>query len=164
VNELGIPADYASRRGLPLQAEARELVSIGTGPDGRDIRLSPPAAAAWARMRADAFAAGIGLLAISGFRSIERQAEIIRDKLAAGEAIDDILRVVAAPGHSEHHTGAALDIGVPGEPPLTEEFERTPAFPWLQAHACRYGFRLSYPRGNARGIAYEPWHWRFEAS
>lgn len=163
MNVLGIPADYAERRGMPLQAEARELVSIGPGPDGRDIRLSPPAAAAWARMRADASAAGIDLVAISGFRSAERQAEIIRGKLAAGGSIDEILRVVAAPGHSEHHTGAALDIGVPGEPPLTEEFERAAAFTWLQEHAHMHGFRISYPRGNAHGIAYEPWHWRFGA-
>ncbi|HZX89661.1 MAG TPA: D-alanyl-D-alanine carboxypeptidase family protein, partial [Rudaea sp.] len=22
-----------------------------------------------------------------------------------------------------------------------------------------YNFHLSFPRGNAHGIAYEPWHW-----
>ena len=159
MSELGIPADYGAGRGMTLLAEAHELVSIGASPDGRDIRLSPPAAAAWARMRDDADAAGIKLVAISGFRSIERQAEIIRGKLAAGEAIGGILRTIAAPGYSEHHTGRAIDVGVPGEPPLTEAFERTLAFPWLQANAARYGFHLSYPRGNAHGMAYEPWHW-----
>jgi D-alanyl-D-alanine carboxypeptidase len=159
VSDLGIPADYGTRRGLALLAEAPELVSIGASPDGRDIRLSPPAAAAWARMRVAAAAAGIRLVAISGFRSVERQAQIIRGKLAAGEAIDAILRTIAAPGYSEHHTGRAIDVGVPGEPPLTEDFERTPAFPWLQANAGRYGFHLSFPRGNAHGMAYEPWHW-----
>jgi D-alanyl-D-alanine carboxypeptidase len=144
---------------MPLLGEAPELVSIGASPEGREIRLSPPAAAAWARMRDAAGDAGIRLVAISGFRTIERQAEIIRGKLAAGDTIDAVLRTVAAPGYSEHHTGRAIDVGVPGEPPLTEDFERTPAFPWLQAHAGRYGFRLSYPRGNAHGMAYEPWHW-----
>jgi D-alanyl-D-alanine carboxypeptidase len=29
----------------------------------------------------------------------------------------------------------------------------------LQRHAATYGFRMSYPRGNAHGISYEPWHW-----
>jgi len=141
------------------QAEAPELVCVGVNPDGRDIRLSPQAAAGWARMRDDAAASGITLVAISGFRSAERQAEIIRGKLSAGATIGAILGTMAAPGYSEHHTGCAIDIGVPDVPPLTEEFERTPAFRWLQANAGRYGFRLSYPRGNPHGIAYEPWHW-----
>ncbi len=143
------------------QPEAAHLVSVGARPDGRDIKLSSGAAAAWARMRADAAASGIELAAISGFRSIERQGEIIRGKLAAGEEIGAVLRVVAAPGYSEHHTGDAIDIGVPGETPLTEDFERTPAFEWLKAHAMIYGFHLSFPRDNPHGIAYEPWHWRF---
>jgi len=163
VSGLGIPADYATRRDMRHQAEAPELVSIGANPDGRDVRLSPQAAAAWVRMRDAASASGIRLVAISGFRSAERQAEIIRGKLAGGATIDAILCTMAAPGYSEHHTGRAIDIGVPGEPPLTEEFERTPAFLWLQTHAALYGFGLSYPRGNANGIVYEPWHWCLQA-
>ncbi len=159
MNELGIPADYGAMRGLPPRAEATGLVSIGANADGREILLSPPAAAAWDLMRDAATASGIALLPISGFRSIGRQEEIIRSKLAVGESIDAILETVAAPGHSEHHTGRAIDIGVPDAPPLTEDFARTPAFHWLQAHARQYGFVLSYPRGNAHGIAYEPWHW-----
>jgi zinc D-Ala-D-Ala carboxypeptidase len=158
---LGIPSDYGSRRGLTIHAEADELVSIGENPDGRDVRLSPAAAEAWARMKEAAFEVGVTLVAISGFRSIERQTEIIRDKLAAGMAIDDILLTVAAPGYSEHHTGRAIDIGAPGEPPLAESFAETPAFSWLEAHAPDYGFTLSFPRGNPHGIAYEPWHWCF---
>ena len=161
MSELGIPADYGTSRGLALQSEAAELESIGANPDGRDILLAPSAAAAWVRMRDAATASGVRLVAISGFRSVERQAEIIRGKLAAGETIDAILRTMAAPRYSEHHTGRAIDIGAPDVAPLTEDFERTPAFRWLQAHAGRHGFRLSYPRGNAHGIAYEPWHWCF---
>jgi D-alanyl-D-alanine carboxypeptidase len=156
---LGIPADYGASRGMPVQAEASGLVSIGVNPDGREILLSPPAAEAWAAMRDVAAASGIALVAISGFRSIERQAELIRAKLAAGESIDAILQTVAAPGYSEHHSGRAVDIGAPGEPQLTEDFELTPGFRWLRAHAHHHGFHLTYPRGNAYGIAYEPWHW-----
>jgi len=47
---------------------------------------------------------------VSGFRSVERQAQLIRGKLARGQRLDDILRSNAAPGYSEHHTGRALDI------------------------------------------------------
>jgi hypothetical protein len=43
---------------------------------------------------------------VSAFRSVERQAEIVRRKLAAGGRIEEILTVCAPPGFSEHHTGA----------------------------------------------------------
>jgi D-alanyl-D-alanine carboxypeptidase len=161
VSDLGIPADYGARRGLPLQPEATDLVDAGRSPEGRDIQLEPRAAEAWGRMRRAAAAAGITIAAFSGFRSIARQEEIIRRKLAAGECIEAILAVVAAPGYSEHHTGRAVDIGVPGERPLTEDFAATPAFVWLSTHAGTFGFTLSYPKGNPNGIAYEPWHWCF---
>jgi len=32
-------------------------------------------------------------------------------------------------------------------------------FAWLARHAHRFGFAMTYPRGNRLGIAYEPWHW-----
>jgi D-alanyl-D-alanine carboxypeptidase len=157
--DLGIPADYGKRRGLSPQTEATELVSIGASPEGREIQLEPGAAGAWARMTQAAAGDGITLAGYSGFRSVARQTEIVRRKLAAGETIEAILRVVAAPGYSEHHTGRAVDIGVPGAEPLTEDFEGTPEFRWLKANAGAFGFRMSFPRGNPFGIAYEPWHW-----
>jgi D-alanyl-D-alanine carboxypeptidase len=160
---LGIPADYGKSRGLPLQVQATELVSIGTRPEGGEIELTPAAADAWTRMRDTAAQTGVTLVAISGFRSIKRQEEIIREKLSAGQTIASILETVAAPGYSEHHTGRAIDIGLPGEEPLTEEFGGTTAYRWLEANAGRFGFVLSYPRGNPHGIAYEPWHWCFRA-
>lgn len=156
---LGIPLDYASVRGLPLRREAGQLVPIARFPSGRSIRLAPHAAAAWRRMDAAARAAGITLVPISGFRSIARQASLIRAKLRAGEPIGRILRVLAAPGCSEHHSGRALDLGRRGSPDLTTGFGRTREFRWLRRHAGRFGFRLSYPRHNPHGIAYEPWHW-----
>jgi D-alanyl-D-alanine carboxypeptidase len=157
--QLGISADYARRRGLRPQREATVLVSIGRNPDGRVLRLTPAAANAWRAMRGAAADDGIILVPISGFRSVRRQTKIIREKLAAGRAIDDVLRSVAAPGCSEHHTGRALDIGSPEELELDEHFARTPAFRWLQRHAAKFGFRLSFPKNNPHGIVYEPWHW-----
>ncbi|HUR57951.1 MAG TPA: M15 family metallopeptidase [Opitutaceae bacterium] len=135
------------------------MVDIGKNPDGRPVRLVPLAAAAWHHLLRAAGKDGITLVPISGFRSIERQAEIIREKLQAGRAIEDILRLVAAPGFSEHHTGRAIDIGSPEHIELDEEFAGTAAFRWLEQHAPRFGFKLSYPRDNPHGIGYEPWHW-----
>jgi D-alanyl-D-alanine carboxypeptidase len=157
--ELGIPADYAVTRGLPLQPEAAELVSIGADNQNRECRLAPGAAQAWRAMRDAALADGIKLLPVSGFRSVERQAELIRHKLARGDRLDDILRSNAAPGYSEHHTGRALDITDGVTPPLDEAFESTAAFAWLARHAERFCYHPSYPRNNAHGFVYEPWHW-----
>jgi D-alanyl-D-alanine carboxypeptidase len=157
--ELGVPADYALRRALPLQSEARELVSIGRDLFGRPQRLVPGAARAWRRMRRAARRDGIELFVVSAFRSVEYQAEVIRAKLAGGRSIEDVLSANAAPGFSEHHTGRALDLASAGCPPLEESFEMTAAYAWLDANAGRFGFRLSYPRDNPWGIVYEPWHW-----
>lgn len=156
---LGIPADYARCR-LPLQREAKRLVSIGrTADDGKILKLTPRAAAAWRRMLAAAAQDGVTLLPLSAYRSVSRQKNIIRQKLAAGERITGILRLIAAPGCSEHHTGRALDLASPDSPNLDEHFARTSAFRWLRINADRFGFHLSYPRNNPYGIGYEPWHW-----
>jgi len=156
---LGIPPDYAETRGLPRQREAHHLVVIARSEEGRRIRLTPAAAAAWRRMQRAAAAEGIALVPVSGFRSVARQTALIRQKLAAGAGIDAILRYLAAPGCSEHHTGRALDLDAPGHLGLDEHFARTRQFRWLRRHAASFGFRLSYPRRNPHGIGYEPWHW-----
>lgn len=160
--ELGIPADYAAAGGPPSFDEAQELIEVGPNLVGRMQRLTPEAARQWRAMVAAADQVGIQLLIVSGFRGVEYQAGLIRKKLEAGQAIEEILRVNAAPGFSEHHTGRAVDIATPGSRPLTEEFEGTDAFRWLTSRAIEFGFSLTYPRDNPWGIAYEPWHWSFK--
>ena len=129
---------------------------------GRPQRLIPPALQAWSKMKARAAESGITLHLISAFRSPEYQYGLLKRKLDAGQSIEQILEVNAAPGYSEHHTGKAIDVGTPGCAALVEEFELTPAFFWLREHAGQFGFWLSYPRNNLAGMAYEPWHWCFQ--
>lgn len=160
----GIPTDYAAQRGLALCEEAQELVSIGADSLGRDQRMTPKAATAWRRMQADAARAGVQLMVVSAYRSVEYQCALIQRKLDRGLKITDILKINAAPGYSEHHTGRAIDVTTPDSQPLEVAFETTPAYAWLVKHAGEYGFRLSYPRGNPHGINYEPWHWAFQES
>ncbi|MEJ8568412.1 M15 family metallopeptidase [Elongatibacter sediminis] len=157
--ELGIPSNYARRHRLRLQAESPRLESIGTDVFGREQRLTPPAATAWRAMVETAARAGTALQAVSAFRSVDYQAALLRRKLEHGQKMEQILRVSAAPGFSEHHTGNALDITTPGAEPLEESFEHTRAFAWLCQHAPAHGFRLSFPRENRHRLAYEPWHW-----
>ena len=156
---LGIPKDYGASRGLRLVREPLTLGCIGEDIHGRVQWLAPRAARAFARMRSAAAEGAIELQIVSAFRSAEYQFGILRRKLDRGQPIEDILRVSAAPGYSEHHSGRALDLTTPGYAALEEEFEHSPAFAWLATHAARFGFALSYPRGNHHGIAYEPWHW-----
>jgi D-alanyl-D-alanine carboxypeptidase len=160
---LGIPADYAFRRKMTAQEEAPEadLVTARILKDGRELRLFSCAAKGWEKMQSSALTEGHTLLLISAHRSVDHQTRILRTKLEAGQSLEAILRVNAAPGYSEHHTGRAVDIGTPGCPPLSEEFEQTAAFAWLCQHANHFGFHLSYPRDNPHGVIYEPWHWLY---
>lgn len=149
---------------MPSHPEAFVLVKIDTDLAGRELLLTPETADAWQRMHEQASRDGVQLLALSGFRSVKRQAEIVEKKLSEGIAFDEILQVNAYPGFSEHHTGRAIDIGSPSCPHLEEEFEQTREFEWLMQHAGDFAFQLSYPRGNPFGIIYEPWHWCWMSS
>ena len=160
--QLNISPATITHRGLREYAEVAELVLVEMGADGREHRLTPAAAAAWQALKAAALANGITLIIVSAFRSVQRQAEIIQAKLAAGQLIDDILRSVAPPGHSEHHTGCAVDIASPDHPTLDISFAQTAAFAWLTQQAGRFGFTLSFPEGNSAGYQFEPWHWCFQ--
>jgi len=146
---------------MPVFEEPESLVSVGPNIVGKEQRLTPETADAWREMVLAAENGGITLLLVSGFRGITYQAGLFKKKLAAGQTIDEILRVNAAPGYSQHHTGCAIDIATPDSRPLTLEFEGAPAFAWLTSNAARFGFFMSYDRDNPWGIDYEPWHWFF---
>lgn len=162
--ELGIPEEYLSNPQMPLCIEPQTLVNTELDYYDRPQRLEPDAFKAWCAMKAAAADAGVALHLISAFRDLEYQRKLIARKLDQGQSINDILRVNAAPGFSEHHTGRAIDIGTPGCDALVEEFENTTAFQWLSKQAEEFGFALSYPRGNPLGISYEPWHWCYKNS
>jgi D-alanyl-D-alanine carboxypeptidase len=160
-SELGISKSSIKARGLLEFEEATELELVERDEDGKEHLLVPTAAQAWRLLKAAALAEGASLFIVSAFRSIERQAELVRRKLAAGQTIDQILAVCAAPGFSEHHTGRAVDVSSPGAPLLEPEFDQTPAFAWLTKRANDFSFYLSFPAGNPQGYLYEPWHWCF---
>jgi len=159
---LGISSELITARGLIAFKEATTLESAEIGVDGRDHLLILTAAEAWRNLKATAHSDGIDLFIISAFRSIERQAEIVRRKLDAGMAIEDILTSCAPPGFSEHHTGCAVDLSTPGSHALEIEFDESAAYAWLNKYAFEFGYYLSYPIGNPWGYQYEPWHWCFK--
>lgn len=159
---LQISPDIFASRALPLCQEAEILALAEFASDGREHLLVPAAADAWRAMRAAARADGLELKIVSAFRGLDRQAEIVRKKLARGLSLDEILAVSAPPGFSEHHTGRAVDVGMDGAASLELEFGRTPAFRWLSENANSFSFFLSFPADNPYGYAFEPWHWCFK--
>mgnify|MGYP003541973401 FL=1 len=122
------------------------------------------ARAALDQMAADAKALGFDLVAFSGFRSYEYQTTLYNNYVNRDgkEAAD---RYSARPGHSEHQTGLAFDVGEKSREDLwlTAEFGETPAGKWLADNAYKYGFILRYPEGkeDVTGFMYEAWHFRY---
>ena len=133
------------------------------------------AAKALEAMLADAESAGNKLYLVSAYRSISRQKALFERKtnfykekgLAQNEAEAEAAKWVARPGTSEHNLGLAADIvsadWYKTHSDLTQDFDQTPAFAWLRAHAADYGFILRYPKGkeSITGVFYEPWHYRY---
>ena len=125
---------------------------------------SKEARTAFEQMATDAKALGFDFVAFSGFRSYEYQTTLYNNYVNRDgkEAAD---RYSARPGHSEHQTGLAFDIGENSQQDLwlTAEFGETPAGKWLADNAYRYGFILRYPEGKEEitGFMYESWHFRY---
>lgn len=147
------------------ESSRHRLVKVGDY-YGRSESLDQEAASAFKKMQADAGSQGVKLTIISGFRSISSQEGLFQNQIKRKGGIQAAARYSAPPGHSEHHTGYALDIGDGSNPgnDLKVAFESTPAYQWLARNAPQYGFELSFPRGNSQGVSYEPWHWRYVAS
>lgn len=156
-----IPADNLLGH-LPYEeAPASELQAIT--PDG-GIKLRKAAAAKYQDMVHAASTEGVVLVPISGFRSVEDQQHVFFDiKAERGQNTTKRAEVSAPPGYSEHHTGYAIDIGDGSAPDtnLSQNFENTTAFKWLQANAPYFSFEISFPKNNPQGVSYEPWHWRY---
>lgn len=159
--ELDMPLHRVRLHGLPRQPDTDTLHPIAVDEEKGVLALSPEAAQAWLLMQAAAAHDGIDLVPVSAYRSPAQQRAIIAAKRERGDRWSEILRRNVPPGYSEHHTGDAIDIATPQLPGLVAAFASTEAFDWLQAHAGDYCFALSYPRGNAAGVDFEPWHWRF---
>lgn len=124
--------------------------------------LRPEAAAAVRGMLAAARADGVPLRIVSGYRSWTEQARTYAGWVArkGPEAADT---VSARPGHSEHQTGLAVDVGDGSGCDLRVCFADTAAAAWVAEHGPEHGFVVRYPWGEhgTTGYWYEPWHLRY---
>lgn len=129
-----------------------------------DYRVAPH----YQKMYDAAKADGVTLTPNSGYRSYDLQKNNFNNKinLYVSQGYDKVTatqnaaRIILPPGTSEHNAGLAMDIGW-----VTEDFENSAAYAWLDEHAQDYGFILRYPKSEDKQsiteIIYEPWHWRY---
>jgi len=136
---------------------APAVVSVSSG------QMRSEAATAMSQMLTDAENAGVGMKIISSYRSYNTQVSTYQKWVnLQGQAEAD--RGSARPGHSEHQTGLAADLGNPdGSCNLLACFGTGAQGIWLASNAHNYGFIIRYPDGkeSLTGYQYEPWHVRY---
>lgn len=134
---------------------------------GSEIEGNAAAVKALIEMISAAHEDGLSIWQVSaGYRSYDYQKSLFDQKVAdyrkegfsKERAISAAKQTVAEPGTSEHHTGLAFDITVPGE-----TFKYTEQSKWLAQNCWNYGFILRYQEGKEAitGFSAEPWHIRF---
>lgn len=101
---------------------------------------------------------------VSGWRSM-RQQQDIWDSCMEENGPEYTRTYVAVPGHSEHQTGLAIDLGLRQEHIdfICPEFPDVGICGQFKQRAADCGFILRYPAGkeNVTGIGCEPWHFRY---
>ena len=126
-------------------------------PQDYDPKVNNEAYSALKKMQADAIALGLDLSLISGYRSYKKQKDLYNSYVKQ-DGEEKANTYSAKPGHSEHQTGLAFDIGS-----VDRNFADTKEAKWIELNAHLYGFIVRYPKGktNITGYIYEPWHVRY---
>lgn len=110
------------------------------------------------KMLDDAAATSTDLKIISAYRSFGTQVTLKSAyKVTFGSGSNTFS---ADQGYSEHQLGTTIDFTTLKLGLDNTLFAKTASYTWLTENAYKYGFILSYPKGNAYYI-FEPWHWRF---
>lgn len=130
---------------------------------------------AWYAWKEAALEAEHRLFFASGYRSIEHQRanfnntyeSYLNEGYSEGEAMDRTKDYLTEPGHSEHHTGLALDIvdeeWIVAGNGLVPEYDTQASQQWMLETMADYGFILRYPEAKEEitEILYESWHFRY---
>lgn len=118
--------------------------------------IDPTALANLHQLQSDAKAIGLNIPTLSAYRSYETQKVLYNNYYQRDGAFADTYS--ARPGHSEHQTGLAFDVGQ-----IDNNYGETTEGKWLAANCMKYGFIIRYPSGkeSITGYQYEPWHIRY---
>lgn len=95
---------------------------------------------AYAVMQAAAARQGVGIVVVSGFRTMAEQQYLYACYVNCN---CNSCNLAASPGYSNHQSGSALDLNT----------SNSAVFNWLTANAGSFGFRRTVPS--------EPWHWEY---
>ena len=85
------------------------------------------------------------------------------------DGYDDAITYSQRPGHSEHQLGLTIDfMTLGGGSALQGDWATTPSGNWMAENAWKYGWLMSYPKGEGGALFseatcfhYEPWHYRY---
>ncbi len=153
-----------SGRVLPWGWRPSDLVQIAdslkaAGFEGKSLRLRRAAAFAFAQMVSAAREDSVSFAAFSAFRPADYQ----RRLYARAMHSDPAQRSSAPPGRSEHQLGTTVDLSTPNVRPLDPALAESRAGRWLRDHAHEFGFVMTFSkeRHDARGVMFEPWHFRW---
>lgn len=137
-----------------------ELIELSNG-EKVDSRIYP----GLREMLNAASAEGLGLHVAAGYRTQERQQQLLDKKIEAyesegnskSEAKELAEQWVAIPGTSEHQLGIAVDINA------DNASSRDEVYNWLAENGYKYGFIKRYPsdKTDITGVINEPWHYRY---
>jgi LAS superfamily LD-carboxypeptidase LdcB len=134
---------------------------------GEAYRVEEKAYQAFLRLREDLMKNdGLQIELLSVYRDVPQQERTwMRNMESKGEAYTR--KYVAIPGHSEHHTGFALDVGFMLDGKVShinaDLFSYEPMYQIVHKKMPEYGFILRYPENkqNITGVEFKPYHWRF---
>ena len=122
--------------------------------------------------------AGFPLVMVSAYRSVAAQQQVFTQNVqevmssqhvSEEEATAITKQTITVPGHSEHHTGLAVDVvdenwynNYPSQL-LEASYGDQPGAKWIAENAPKYGFIIRYPkdRQDITKITCEPWHLRY---
>lgn len=143
-----------------------ELVTV-TNTEGKTYDVETRTYEAFCRLQKDLLQNdGIQAELISAYRTVARQQKTF-DNYVTKFGVEYATKYAAKPGHSEHHTGLAIDVGIlqDGKIPYTIEdlLRVNHLFRVVHAKLPKYGFILRYPedKKHITKVGYEPWHFRY---
>lgn len=144
----GDPSTWAS--GLQGVVDGAAIEPAGLSGNDLDVstttvtQLNSDLVRAFQRARDDAAAAGEHLVITSGYRTPERQLELLDEAIAKYGSREEALWWVFEPSESMHVQGLAIDVGDGS------------AADWLQRNGSDYGL--------CRTLEWEWWHFEWRAS
>lgn len=101
---------------------------------------------------------GVKIVIHSGYRSFAEQQKLKAIYIKT-YGVSKSNQFSADQGYSEHQLGTTIDID-DGKSGIVLGFEKSTTFTWMQNNAHKYGFIMSYNKGNDY-YEYEPWHYRY---